>query len=84
MKDKKEFLIVGHSFGSLIAIELARLLEAKNFRGRLILIDGAPDQLKFMVKQMFDFSLQHELENIILVYLLEMYYTFDKELVSQC
>ncbi|XP_024878383.1 fatty acid synthase-like, partial [Temnothorax curvispinosus] len=27
MKDQREFLIVGYSFGSLIAIELARLLE---------------------------------------------------------
>ncbi|KAL6446819.1 hypothetical protein ACFW04_001327 [Cataglyphis niger] len=48
MKDQKEFLIVGYSFGSLIAIELARLLEAKNFIGRLILIDGAPDWMKFL------------------------------------
>jgi len=83
MKDKKEFLIVGHSFGSLIAIELAKLLEAENFAGRLILIDGAPDQLKFMVKQMFGSSSQHELENTLLVDSLEMYYKFDKDLVSQ-
>jgi len=83
MKNRKEFLIVGYSFGSLIAIELARLLEVENFTGRLILIDGAPDQLKFIVKQMFDVNSQHELENALLINLLEMYYRFDKELVSQ-
>jgi len=38
MKDRKEFLIVGYLFGSLIAIKLARLLKAENFMGRLILI----------------------------------------------
>ncbi|EFN64610.1 hypothetical protein EAG_16158 [Camponotus floridanus] len=53
IQSRKEFLIVGYSFGSLIAIELARLLEAKNFFGRLILIDGAPDQMKFCLRNFF-------------------------------
>lgn len=38
--------MTGYSFGSLIAIELTRRLEAKGLNGKLILIDGAPDQLK--------------------------------------
>jgi len=37
--------MVGYSFGSIIAIELTRRLETMNFKGRLVLIDGAPEQL---------------------------------------
>ena len=42
--------MVGYSFGSLIAIEVTRRLEAKNFKGRLVLIDGAPELLRTMIK----------------------------------
>ncbi|XP_071628686.1 fatty acid synthase-like isoform X1 [Temnothorax longispinosus] len=73
MKDQRKFLIVGYSFGSLIAIELARLLEAKDFSGRLILIDGAPDQLKFWTNQYLNCTSPDELQNVILLRLLEMY-----------
>ncbi|XP_077259705.1 LOW QUALITY PROTEIN: fatty acid synthase-like, partial [Temnothorax americanus] len=74
IRNQKKFLIVGYSFGSLIAIELARLLEANDFSGRLILIDGAPDQMKFWLNQYFSctHTSQHELKNIILLSVLEI------------
>lgn len=83
MKNQKEFLIVGYSFGSLIAIELARLLEANNFSGRLLLIDGAPDYIKFWINQYFIFASPDELQNIILLKILEVYTTVNKEKVSK-
>ncbi|XP_071579968.1 fatty acid synthase-like [Temnothorax nylanderi] len=79
MKDQRKFLIVGYSFGSLIAIELARLLEANDFSGRLILIDGAPDQMKTMVNQYFYCASLEELQNTVLLGLLGMYATINKE-----
>ncbi|XP_039312737.1 fatty acid synthase [Solenopsis invicta] len=82
IKNQREFLIVGYSFGSLIAIELARLLEAKNFSGRLILIDGAPDQLKFWMDQYLFSTSQQKLQNIILISLMDIYNTVDKETFS--
>ncbi|XP_076681300.1 fatty acid synthase-like [Andrena cerasifolii] len=45
-KDRRDFVIVGYSYGSLIAIELVRRLEARAFIGHLILIDGSPDYMK--------------------------------------
>ncbi|KYN21443.1 Fatty acid synthase [Trachymyrmex cornetzi] len=39
LTDGKDFIIVGYSFGSLIAIEVTRKLEAMNFKGRLILME---------------------------------------------
>ncbi|XP_018305415.1 uncharacterized protein [Mycetomoellerius zeteki] len=50
LTDGKDFVIVGYSFGSLIAIEVTRMLEAMNFKGRLVLIDGAPDLARAMFK----------------------------------
>ncbi|XP_050452236.1 fatty acid synthase-like [Cataglyphis hispanica] len=82
MKDQKEFLIVGYSFGSLIAIELTRLLEAKNFIGRLILIDGAPDWTKFLNKKYFNHTSQQELENDILLLFLKLYLDSDNEMIA--
>ncbi|XP_025262580.1 fatty acid synthase-like [Camponotus floridanus] len=69
----KEFLIIGYSFGSLIAIELARLLEAENFSGRLILIDGAPDQIKFLLKKFFYHTIEQEIQNNVLLFLIQLY-----------
>ncbi|XP_025263530.1 fatty acid synthase-like, partial [Camponotus floridanus] len=63
VQSRKEFLIIGYSFGSLIAIELARLLEAKNFSGCLILINGAPDQIKFLLEKFFYHTTEQELQN---------------------
>lgn len=44
--NQKEYYIIGYSFGTLIAIYLAQLLEQSGKFGRLLLIDGAPVYLK--------------------------------------
>lgn len=64
---EKNFVIIAYSFGALIGIELIRRLEARNFKGRLILIDGAPDQMKAMRNQFFYFSAIEELQNNVLL-----------------
>ncbi|XP_011872261.1 PREDICTED: fatty acid synthase-like, partial [Vollenhovia emeryi] len=81
MKNQRKFLIVGYSFGSLIAIELVRLLEARDFSGRLILIDGAPDLLKLTTINFADTS-PDELQNIIILTLLQVYATINEETVA--
>ncbi|CAL1677398.1 unnamed protein product [Lasius platythorax] len=82
MKSQKEFLFVGYSFGSLIAIELARLLEDKNFSGRLLLIDGAPDLMKFLIEKFLNYSSEQELQNDILLRFIKMYLESDNEMFS--
>ncbi|KMQ84247.1 fatty acid synthase [Lasius niger] len=81
LRSQKKFLIVGYSFGSLIAIELARLLEAKNFSGRLILIDGAPDLMKFLIENVLNHPSEQELQNDILLRLMKMYLEFNNEML---
>ncbi|XP_046739715.1 fatty acid synthase-like isoform X2 [Diprion similis] len=44
--DRKKFLLVGYSYGSILSIELARRLENEGFTGRLVMLDGSPDYLK--------------------------------------
>lgn len=41
-KDRKQFHIVGYSVGTMVAIEIARLLERNGMSGTLYLIDGSP------------------------------------------
>ncbi|XP_046608837.1 fatty acid synthase-like [Neodiprion virginianus] len=47
----RDFAIAGYSFGSMVAIELARRLESKGFSGRLVLIDGSPDYMKALCSE---------------------------------
>ncbi|XP_070517917.1 fatty acid synthase-like [Cardiocondyla obscurior] len=75
----KEFFIVGYSYGSLIVIELARLLETNNLLGRLILIDGAPDLLKLWINKFMPATSLKELQNLIIVWLLKVYTKIDEQ-----
>ncbi|XP_014486669.1 PREDICTED: fatty acid synthase-like [Dinoponera quadriceps] len=81
LKDSEEFTIVGYSFGSLIAIELMRLLEAKNLRGQLILIDGAPDQMKALKEQYFPFTNIDEFQNNVLLGLTDLFSTLHSTMI---
>lgn len=46
MLPEEEFLIIGYSFGGLIALEVLRILENHNRKGKCWLIDSAPQFLK--------------------------------------
>ncbi|KAL2737028.1 fatty acid synthase-like, partial [Vespula squamosa] len=63
LKNRVDFTLVGYSFGSLVAIELTRHLEAKGFDGRLILIDGAPQLMKELLIQYLPSLSEEELQN---------------------
>lgn len=45
-EDQEKFYLVGHSFGTLIAVKIASLLEKRGKTGHVILIDGSPAYLK--------------------------------------
>jgi len=70
-KLNQDFVIVGYSMGSLIAIELMRKLEQLNLQGRLVLIDGAPEQIKAMANQFLPFTTFLELENNVLLSIMD-------------
>ncbi|EFN74070.1 Fatty acid synthase [Camponotus floridanus] len=70
-KLNQDFVIVGYSMGSLIAIELMRKLEQLNLQGRLVLIDGAPEQIKAMANHFLPFTTFFELENNVLLSIMD-------------
>lgn len=45
------FGFVGHSFGCLVALEMASLLEKRGVSGKVILVDGAPKSTVNLAKQ---------------------------------
>ncbi|KAK0078011.1 hypothetical protein PV326_009658, partial [Microctonus aethiopoides] len=69
---RRYFMIVGYSFGSLVAIELARKLEAEGLMGKLILIDGAPELMTVIKNQQLAASNNEELETNLLVGIMDM------------
>jgi len=73
LKDGKDFVMVGYSFGSIIAIELTRKLEAMSFKGRLILIDGAPEQMRMMYKDFVSDSKDVNLQILVLINIMKLY-----------
>lgn len=48
-KEKENFYLIGYSFGALVTLELAKLLEQTGLRGQIVLVDGAPAFLKKLV-----------------------------------
>ncbi|KAF7404648.1 hypothetical protein HZH66_003554 [Vespula vulgaris] len=73
LQDRNDFILVGFSFGSLVAIELTRKLEARGFNGQLILIDGAPQHIKTLIQQQLHSSSQEEFESNILLAILNAF-----------
>jgi len=73
--------MVGYSFGSIIAIELTRKLEAMSFKGQLILIDGAPEQMRMMYKDFLSDSKDVDLQILVLIHIMKLYATENSEKV---
>jgi len=71
-KNRRDFLLVGYSFGSMVAIELVRKLEAEGLHGKLILIDGAPDLMKAIQSQQLASSSDEELQSNILLGMMDI------------
>lgn len=64
--DSKGFHLVGHSMGTVVALELAGLLEKDGYVGKVVLIDGSPDLVADVVNQQFKDSSDEEVESMIL------------------
>lgn len=64
--NESEFILVGYSFGSAIALKICELLEAMGKQGKLILIDGSPSAMRINVcESLSDEPTDEELQNFI-------------------
>ncbi|XP_055377654.1 fatty acid synthase-like [Condylostylus longicornis] len=50
LRKTTKFFFVAYSFGSMLAIELASMLEKHNYKGKILIIDGAPHFMKQLLK----------------------------------
>ncbi|XP_062548542.1 fatty acid synthase-like [Armigeres subalbatus] len=67
------FTIVAYSFGSLVAIEIARYLQTKGIRGDLLLLDGAPKYLKLWSLKLLNNNLSDsEVQRLVIFVLIAL------------
>lgn len=66
-KTSRTFKIIGHSFGSSVAIKMAEKLEAKGMEGKILFIDGTPTMTRFVGRGLLDADSYQVLENNILL-----------------
>lgn len=75
----ENFYIVGYSFGALIALDLAKALEANGMKGRIVLIDGAPAFLrKLVVDQMPTADLDEGVQAVLIMGIIRMVFPEEK------
>lgn len=88
--DQKKFVLVGHSFGALIALRVASLLEKLGKYGHVISIDGSPTFLKRLAGGLVESkSVDHQLDDDSLMLLFKQFCdieSFDKfnSLLTKC
>ncbi|EFA05201.1 fatty acid synthase [Tribolium castaneum] len=62
----KNFNFVGYSFGALVALELAQLLEEKGFVGKIVALDGSPHYTKQSIQHYAPGESEAETETMLL------------------
>lgn len=68
--NQEKFYIIAHSFGALIALEIARILEASGQNGHILLIDVAPvflNRLALGLMKAVSNEPSNNLENILII-----------------
>lgn len=70
-EDSNQFHIIAHSFGTIIALKLAEILEAQGKTGQLTLIDGSPQFIKlFSAEFMKAGTTEADMQNLLLAHLI--------------
>ncbi|XP_023312031.1 fatty acid synthase-like, partial [Anoplophora glabripennis] len=82
------FTLVGYSFGTVIAIEVANILESLGYNGTLICIDGSPLLMKEMSID-FGIEIEKNYETTMLCHMLSFYFSLEviekhKETILKC
>ncbi|XP_044260170.1 fatty acid synthase-like [Tribolium madens] len=63
---EKKFNFLGYSFGALVALEIAQMLETKGFIGKIVLIDGSPHYTKESILHFAPGETEAEIETMLL------------------
>lgn len=63
----EKFLLVGYSFGSLLTLEIAKLLESKRKKGSVTIIDGSPQFIHTVANQMVPDNTDDKIQSVIIL-----------------
>jgi fatty acid synthase, animal type len=63
----EKFLLVGYSFGSLLTLEIANLLESRGKKGSIIIIDGSPQFIYKVANQAVPEKSDENIQSIIIL-----------------
>lgn len=58
--ENEKFLVIGYSFGSLIALKIANILESLDKTGNLVMIDGSPQFVKKLAENLLSDVMQDD------------------------
>lgn len=70
--------IVGYSFGSVVSLELTRILEAQGYKVILYLIDGSPELMAQLVKNNLDTTSDENFQVGVLMGFIDILWPQDK------
>lgn len=76
--------MIAHSFGSVIALKLAELLENKGKSGRITFIDGAPLFLMALAAQFSKVQTDEALHHLVLANIFSTLSTQDEKFINEC
>lgn len=64
---KEKFYLIGYSFGSLLTLEIAKLLELKGKQGSVTIIDGSPQFIHKVANQLVPDNTDENIQSVILL-----------------
>jgi fatty acid synthase, animal type len=74
-KNDDKFMLVGYSFGSLIALKLAKALEDCGKSGKVVLIDGSPKYIKALAAANLSSNFTHEqVESLVMTNAVKIFF----------
>ncbi|XP_070505897.1 fatty acid synthase-like isoform X2 [Chironomus tepperi] len=81
--DVKHFIFIGHSFGAILSIKLAKILEDLGKTGKIVQIDGSPSFAKEFAVQTLNEDNINNTDNYISMLLFRFYQNFVDSSISK-
>lgn len=81
---KEKFILIGYSFGSLLAIKFTSFLEAHGMTGNTLIVDGSPEFISAVANQLMpaDYTDEH-IQGIILMSCIKLLFRDSSQEISK-
>jgi thioesterase domain-containing protein len=81
--DVKKFILIGHSFGTILSLRIAKILEDQGKSGKIVQLDGSPKFTKDFALQMLNEDNIENTDNYISMLLFKFYQNFVDSEISK-